>query len=73
MTAEQVTYLLGEIRQNLEDWIVTGYQPITINSLPEPKDVHVVQAAVKSVIRMAHPRDRSIIRSESPGKRQVNI
>jgi len=48
MTAEQVTYLLGEIRQNLEDWIVTGYRPITINSLPDPKDVHVVQAAVKS-------------------------
>src|SRR5215469_10859052 len=48
MTAEQVTYLLGEIRRNLEDWIVTGYRPITINSLPDPKDVHVVQAVVKS-------------------------
>jgi predicted nucleic acid-binding protein len=48
MAPQSVDWLLSQIRENFDDCIVTSYQSIQIGpSLPDPKDVHVIQAAIK--------------------------
>jgi predicted nucleic acid-binding protein len=48
MAPDRVDWLINQIRENFDDCIVTSYQSIQISpSLPDPKDAHVIQAAVK--------------------------
>jgi len=48
MTAASVDWTINQIRVHFEDCIVTSYESIGIGiNLPDPKDAHVIQAALK--------------------------